>query len=147
VGPTTERFAPFPWSVARRRGIQEEVDITGISSSEGGGQRAQLVDGGVIFGEMHLRVHAAAQQGAGAAPRADTCTLIAGMVGLDVWAVKATADQDKGGHQGHTIGTPIPIDHSGLPADWSPQGGPDPQSDVETLKTGGFGEGVAALDL
>jgi NitT/TauT family transport system substrate-binding protein len=139
---------PFPWSVALEKKFfpAEGVDITGIISSEGGGTTVRnMVAGGVIFGEMNPAAFiAAAQSGAKLRLVADTVPLIAGLV----WAVKADSPiktlQDIKGHkvgytnpkstsQGLTFGL-VSAAHLNI-------------DDIETVKTGGFGEGVAALDL
>ena len=139
---------PFPWSVALEKKFfqAEGVDITGIISSEGGGTTVRnMVAGGVIFGEMNPAAFiAAVQSGAKLRLVADTVPLIAGMV----WAVKADSPiktlQDIKGHkmgytnpkstsQGLTFGL-VSATHLNI-------------DDIETVKTGGFGEGVAALDL
>jgi len=139
---------PFPWSIAlEKKYFQEEgADITGIISSEGGGTTVRnMVAGGVIFGEMNPAAFVAAvQQGAKLRLVADTVPLIAGLV----WAVKADSSiKALADIKGHKIGYTNPKSTSqglttGLVAAAKLN-----MSDVETVKTGGFGEGVAALDL
>ncbi|HET7884555.1 MAG TPA: ABC transporter substrate-binding protein [Acetobacteraceae bacterium] len=139
---------PFPWSVALEKQFfqQEGVDITGIISSEGGGTTVRnMVAGGVIFGEMNPAAFiAAVQQGARLRLVADTVPLIAGMV----WAVKADSSiKTLADIKGHKLGYTNPKSTSqGLTAGLLAYAKLS-MSDVETVKTGGFGEGVAALDL
>jgi NitT/TauT family transport system substrate-binding protein len=139
---------PFPWSVAvEKKYFQEEgVDITGIISSEGGGTTVRnMVAGGVIFGEMNPAAFiAAVQQGAKLRLVADTVPLIAGMV----WAVKADSPiKTLADMKGHKIGYTNPKSTSqGLTSGLVAAARLN-MSDVEMVKTGGFGEGVAALDL
>ena len=139
---------PFPWSIAlEKKFFQEEgVDITGIISSEGGGTTVRnMVAGGVIFGEMNPAAFiAAVQQGAKLRLVADTVPLIAGMV----WAVKANSPiVSLKDIKGHKVGYTNPKSTSqGLTSGLVAAAGLT-ISDIETVKTGGFGEGVAALDL
>jgi NitT/TauT family transport system substrate-binding protein len=139
---------PFPWSVALENKYfqQEGVDITGIISSEGGGTTVRnMVAGGVIFGEMNPAAFiAAVQQGAKLRLVADTVPLIAGLV----WAVKADSPiKVLADIKGHRIGYTNPKSTSqGLTTGLVAAAKLEMQ-DVETVKTGGFGEGVAALDL
>ena len=139
---------PFPWSVAlEKKYFQAEgVDITGIISSEGGGTTVRnMVAGGVIFGEMNPAAFVAAvQQGAKLRLVADTVPLIAGMV----WAVKADSPiKTLKDIKGHKVGYTNPRSTSqGLTSGLVAAAGLA-IGDIETVKTGGFGEGVAALDL
>ena len=139
---------PFPWSVAlEKKYFQEEgVDITGIISSEGGGTTVRnMVAGGVIFGEMNPAAFiAAVQQGAKLRLVADTVPLIAGMV----WAVKAGSPiRTLADIKGHKLGYTNPKSTSQGLTTGLVAAAKLSMSDVETVKTGGFGEGVAALDL
>jgi NitT/TauT family transport system substrate-binding protein len=139
---------PFPWSIAlEKKYFQEEgVDITGIISSEGGGTTVRnMVAGGVIFGEMNPAAFiAAVQQGAKLRLVADTVPLIAGLV----WAVKADSQiKTLADIKGHKIGYTNPKSTSQGLTTGLVAAAKLTMSDVETVKTGGFGEGVAALDL
>jgi NitT/TauT family transport system substrate-binding protein len=139
---------PFPWSIAVEREYfrEEGVDITGIISSEGGGTTVRnMVAGGVIFGEMNPAAFiAAVQQGAKLRLVADTVPLIAGMV----WAVKANSPiKTLADMKGHKIGYTNPKSTSQGLTSGLVAAAKLNMSDVETVKTGGFGEGVAALDL
>lgn len=139
---------PFPWSIAlEKRFFQEEgVDISGIISSEGGGTTVRnMVAGGVIFGEMNPAAFVAAvQQGAKLRLVADTVPLIAGMV----WAVKADSPiKTLADIKGHKIGYTNPKSTSQGLTSGLVEAAKLNMADVETVKTGGFGEGVAALDL
>jgi NitT/TauT family transport system substrate-binding protein len=139
---------PFPWSIAvEKKYFQAEgVDITGIISSEGGGTTVRnMVAGGVIFGEMNPAAFiAAVQQGAKLRLVADTVPLIAGMV----WAVKANSPiKTLADMKGHKIGYTNPKSTSQGLTSGLVAAAKLSMSDVETVKTGGFGEGVAALDL
>src|SRR5215472_11596682 len=139
---------PFPWSIALEKQYfqQEGVDITGIISSEGGGTTVRnMVAGGVIFGEMNPAAFiAAVQQGAKLRLVADTVPLIAGLV----WAVKADSPiKTLADIKGHKIGYTNPKSTSQGLTTGLVAAAKLSISDVETVKTGGFGEGVAALDL
>ena len=139
---------PFPWSVALEKKFfqQEGVDITGIISSEGGGTTVRnMVAGGVIFGEMNPAAFiAAVQSGAKLRLVADTVPLVAGQV----WAVKKdspikTIADIKGKKLGYTNPKSTSQGLTSALVAFAKLN----MSDVETVKTGGFGEGVAALDL
>ncbi len=139
---------PFPWSVAlEKKFFQEEgVDITGIVSSEGGGTTVRnMVAGGIIFGEMNPAAFiAAVQSGAKRRLVADTVPLIAGAV----WAVKADSPiRTLADIKGHRIGYTNPKSTSQGLNTALVAAAKLTMADVETVKTGGFGEGVAALDL
>jgi NitT/TauT family transport system substrate-binding protein len=139
---------PFPWSVALEKKFfqQEGVDITGIISSEGGGTTVRnMVAGGVIFGEMNPAAFiAAVQNGAKLKLVADTVPLIAGLV----WAVKADSPiKTLADIKGHKIGYTNPKSTSQGLTSGLVAAARLSMSDVDTVKTGGFGEGVAALDL
>jgi NitT/TauT family transport system substrate-binding protein len=138
----------FPWAVVIEGGFfkAEGLDITGIISSEGGGTTVRnMVAGGAVFGEMNPAAFiSAVQQGAKLRMISDDIPLIAGMT----WAVKpdspihALADL-----KGHKIGYTNPKSTSqGLAFGLLTAAGLG-VADVEMVKTGGFGEGVAALDL
>jgi len=138
----------FPWAVVLEKGLfkQEGLAITGIISSEGGGTTVRnMVAGGAAFGEMNPAAFiSAVQQGAKLRMISDDVPLIAGMV----WAVKKDSPiHTLADMKGHKLGYTNPKSTSqglmfGLLTAAKLQ-----VSDVELVKTGGFGEGVAALDL
>ena len=138
----------FPWAVVLGKGYfkEEGVDITGIISSEGGGTTVRnMVAGGAVFGEMNPAAFiSAVQQGAKLKMISDDVPLIAGLV----WAVKKDSPiKTLADIKGHKIGYTNPKSTSqGLAFGLLTAAKLTP-SDVEMVKTGGFGEGVAAIDV
>jgi NitT/TauT family transport system substrate-binding protein len=137
----------MPFGVARAKGFfkQEGIDVTGIITSAGGGTSLRnMLAGGVPYGEVNPGVVVAAiQQGADLKLISDNVLTVAEFV----WAVKPDSPiktiQD---FKGRKIGYTNPrstsqglamllLGKAGLKAD-----------DVELVRTGGFGEGVAALE-
>ena len=138
----------FPWAVVLGKGYfkEEGLDITGIISSEGGGTTVRnMVAGGAVFGEMNPAAFiSAVQQGAKLRMISDDVPLIAGLV----WAVKKDSPiKTLADIKGHKIGYTNPKSTSqGLAFGLLTAAKLQP-SDVEMVKTGGFGEGVAAIDV
>ena len=139
----------MPFGVALEKGFfkQEGIDVTGIITSAGGGTSLRnMLAGGVPYGEVNPGVVIAAiQQGADLKIISDNVLTVAEFV----WAVKPDSPiktiQD---FKGRKIGYTNPrstsqglamllLTRRGL------QGRPMPSS----CSTGGFGEGVAALDI
>jgi NitT/TauT family transport system substrate-binding protein len=137
----------MPFGVARAKGFfkQEGIDVTGIITSAGGGTSLRnMLAGGVPYGEVNPAVVVAAiQQGADLKLISDNVLTVAEFV----WAVKQDSPiktiQD---FKGRKIGYTNPrstsqglamllLTKAGLKAD-----------DAELVRTGGFGEGVAALE-
>jgi len=138
----------FPWAVVLGKGYfkEEGLDISGIISSEGGGTTVRnMVAGGAVFGEMNPAAFiSAVQQGAKLKMISDDIPLIAGLV----WAVKqASPIRTLADMKGHKIGYTNPKSTSQGLAFGLLTAAKLGVSDVELVKTGGFGEGVAALDV
>jgi NitT/TauT family transport system substrate-binding protein len=138
----------FPWAVVLAKGYfkEEGVDISGIISSEGGGTTVRnMVAGGAVFGEMNPAAFiSAVQQGAKLKMISDDIPLIAGLV----WAVKKDSPiKTLADIKGHKIGYTNPKSTSQGLAFGLLTAAKLNVSDVELVKTGGFGEGVAAIDV
>jgi NitT/TauT family transport system substrate-binding protein len=122
------------------------LDITSIISSEGGGTTVRnMVAGGCVFGEMNPAAFiSAVQQGAKLRMVSDDIPLIAGMT----WAVKQDSPiRTLADIKGHKIGYTNPKSTSQGLAFGLLTAAKLGVSDVEMVKTGGFGEGVAAIDV
>ena len=137
----------MPYAIAMEKGYfkEEGANVTGILSSAGGGTTLRnMLAGNAPYAEVNPNaVIAAIQQGADIKFVSDNVLTVAEFV----WAVKPdsairTAKDLKGKKMGYTnprstsqgLATLI-IQSGGLKAD-----------EVELVKTGGFGEGVAALE-
>jgi NitT/TauT family transport system substrate-binding protein len=137
----------MPFGIARAKGFfkEEGANVTGIITSAGGGTSLRnMLAGGVPYGEVNPGVVVAAiAQGADLKLISDNVLTVAEFV----WAVRPdspiTSIKD---FKGHKIGYTNPrstsqglgmllLDKAGLKA-----------GDAELVRTGGFGEGVAALD-
>jgi NitT/TauT family transport system substrate-binding protein len=138
----------MPFGVALAKGYfkDEGLNITGLISSAGGGTtlRNMLAGGGVPYGEVNPGVIVSAMQ-AGADLRIVSDNVLT--VAEFVWAVKAdspikTIKDLKGKKMGYT--NPRSTSQA-LATVLLAQAGYKPD-DVELVKTGGFGEGIAALD-
>jgi NitT/TauT family transport system substrate-binding protein len=137
----------MPFGVARAKGFfkQEGIDVTGIITSAGGGTSLRnMLAGGVPYGEVNPAVVVAAiQQGADLKLISDNVLTVAEFV----WAVKPDSPiKSIKDLKGRKIGYTNPrstsqglamllLSKAGLKAD-----------DAELVRTGGFGEGVAALE-
>jgi NitT/TauT family transport system substrate-binding protein len=137
----------MPFGVALTKGYfkEEGIDVTGIITSAGGGTSLRnMLAGGVPYGEVNPGVVVAAiQQGADLKIISDNVLTVAEFV----WATKKDSPINsikdlKGKKIGYTnprstsqgLGMLL-LTQAGLKAD-----------DAELVRTGGFGEGVAALD-
>jgi len=137
----------FPWAVVIQKQLfkEEGLDISGIISSEGGGTTVRnMVAGGAAFGEMNPAAFiSAVQHGAKLRMISDDVPLIAGLT----WAVKRDSPiHTLADMKGHKIGYTNPKSTSQGLAFGLLTAAKLNLSDVEMVKTGGFGEGVAALD-
>jgi NitT/TauT family transport system substrate-binding protein len=137
----------MPYGVALAKGYfkEEGADIDGIISSQGGGTSVRnMIAGGVAYGEANPGAIAVANlQGADLVIIADTVQTVAEFI----WAVKPDSPvKSIADLKGRKIGYTNPrstsqalaillLEKTGLKAE-----------DAELVKTGGFGEGVAALD-
>ena len=138
----------MPFGVALAKGYfkDEGLNITGLISSAGGGTtlRNMLAGGGVPYGEVNPGVVVSAiLAGADLKIVSDNVLTVAEFV----WAVKAdspikTIKDLKGRKMGYTN----PRSTSQALANMLLQTAGYKPEDVELVKTGGFGEGVAALD-
>jgi NitT/TauT family transport system substrate-binding protein len=138
----------MPYAVAMAKGFfkEEGADVTGILSSAGGGTSLRnMLTGAVPFGEVNPgAVISAIQQGADLKIISDDVLT----VGEFIWAVKPdspirTIKDFKGKKLGYTNPKSTSL---ALLAMLMEKAG-DKAEDAEMVKTGGFGEGVAALDV
>ena len=137
---------PFAVALEKKLYQAEGADVTGIISSQGGGTSIRnMLAGGVAYGEANPGVTAVAiRQGADLKIVSDNVLTVAEFV----WAVKPESPVKsikdfKGRKIGYTNARStsqalaiLLLQAAGLKAD-----------DAELVRTGGFGEGVAALDL
>src|SRR4249920_921569 len=138
----------MPFGVAMAKGYfkEEGINITGLISSAGGGTtlRNMLAGGGVPYGEVNPGVVVSAVlAGADLKIVSDNVLTVAEFV----WAVKPdspikTIKDLKGRKMGYTN----PRSTSQALGNMLVQSAGLKPEDVEMVKTGGFGEGVAALD-
>jgi len=137
----------MPYAVAVEKGYfkAEGIDVSGIITSAGGGTSLRnMLAGGVPYGEVNPGVVIAAiQQGLDLKIISDNVLTVAEFI----WAVKPDSPiksvQDL---KGAKIGYTNPRSTSqGLSMLLLQKGGVAP-SDAELVRTGGFGEGIAALD-
>jgi NitT/TauT family transport system substrate-binding protein len=137
----------MPYAVAMEKGYfkAEGIDVTGIITSAGGGTSLRnMLAGGVPYGEVNPAVVIAAiQQGADLKIISDNVWTVAEFV----WAVKPDSPiKSIKDFKGAKIGYTNPRSTSqGLAMLLIQQAGLQP-TDAELVRTGGFGEGVAALD-
>ena len=138
----------MPFAVAMAKGFfkQQGADVTGILSSDGGGTTVRTMLGGSLaYGEINPTATVIAiQQGADLKIVSDNVQTVAEFV----WAVKPDSPiKTVADLKGRKIGYTNPrstsqalailvLEKAGLKPD-----------DAELVKTGGFGEGVVALDL
>ncbi|HWK47784.1 MAG TPA: ABC transporter substrate-binding protein [Stellaceae bacterium] len=138
----------FVYAVALAKGYfkEEGTNITGVISSQGGGTSVRnMIAGGAIYGEINpAAVMSAVQQGAKLKIISDNVLLVSDLV----WAVKPDSPiKTLADLKGRKIGYTNPKSSTeGLTLGLLKYAKLQP-SDVEMVKTGGFGEGVAALDL
>jgi NitT/TauT family transport system substrate-binding protein len=138
----------MPFGVALAKGYfkEEGLNITGLISSAGGGTslRNMLAGGGVPYGEVNP---------AWSSPRSSrvpTLKIISDnvlTVAEFVWAVKPESSiKTVKDFKGKKIGYTNPRSTSQALARMLLQAGGYTEADAELVKTGGFGEGIAALD-
>ncbi len=138
----------MPFAVALDKGFfkEEGADVTGILSSAGGGTTLRnMLAGSAPFAEVNPNaVIAAVQQGANIKIVSDDVLTVAEFV----WAVKPDSPiHSVADLRGHKIGYTQPRSTSQALATLVLQSAGLKTSDAELVKTGGFGEGVAALDI
>ncbi len=137
---------PFAVALEKKFYQAEGADVTGIISSQGGGTSIRnMLAGGVAYGEANPGVTAVAiLQGADLKIVSDNVLTVAEFV----WAVKSDSPvksiQD---FKGRKIGYTNPRSTSQALAILLLQAAGLKPNDAELVRTGGFGEGVAALDL
>jgi NitT/TauT family transport system substrate-binding protein len=137
----------WPYAIALAKGFfkAEGLDITGIISSQGGGTSLRnMLAGDVVYGEVNPgAVVVANQHGAGLTIISDNTISVADLV----WVAKAGSPirsiQDL---RGKKIGYTNPRSTSQALAFLMLKAAGLAPGDVELVKTGGFGEGLAALE-
>ncbi len=137
----------MPFAVAMAKGYfkDEGANVTGIVTSAGGGTTLRnMLAGNVPYGEVSPNVVVAAiQQGADIKIISDNVSTVAEFV----WAVKpASPIQNVKDLKGKKIAYTNPRSTSQALATLVLQSGGLKTEDAELVKTGGFGEGIAALD-
>ena len=138
----------MPFGVALVKGYYKEegLNITGLISSAGGGTslRNMLAGGGVPYGEVNPGVVVSAiLAGADLKIVSDNVLTVAEFV----WAVKPDSPiKTIKDLKGKKIGYPNPRSTSQALGNMLVQSAGLKPEDVELVKTGGFGEGIAALD-
>jgi NitT/TauT family transport system substrate-binding protein len=137
----------MPFAVALEKGYfkAEGIDVTGIISSAGGGTSLRnMLAGGVPYGEVNPGVIISAiQQGADLKIISDNVLTVAEFV----WAVKPDSPiKSIKDFKGKKIGYTNPRSTSQALARMLLQTAGYSEADAELVKTGGFGEGIAALD-
>jgi NitT/TauT family transport system substrate-binding protein len=138
----------MPYAVALDKGFftAEGANVTGIISSQGGGTSIRnMLAGGVVYGEANPGVTAVAiGQGADLKIISDNVLTVAEFV----WAVKPDAPiKSIKDFKGRKIGYTNPRSTSQALAILLLQAAGYKPAEAELVKTGGFGEGVAALDI
>ena len=138
----------MPFAVALDKGYfkEEGANVTGILSSAGGGTTLRnMLAGSAPFAEVNPNaVIAAIQQGANVKIVSDDVLTVAEFV----WAVKPDSPiHSVADLRGRKIGYTQPRSTSQALATMVLQSAGLKTSDAELVKTGGFGEGVAALDI
>jgi len=138
----------MPFGVALVKGYfkDEGINVTGLISSAGGGTslRNMLAGGGVPYGEVNPGVVVSAiLAGADLKIVSDNVLTCAEFV----WAVKPESPiKSVKDFKGKKIGYTNPRSTSQALARMLLQAGGYTEADAELVKTGGFGEGIAALD-
>lgn len=138
----------MPFAVALKKGMfkEEGADVTGILSSAGGGTTLRnMLAGSAPYAEVNPNaVVAAIQQGADIKIISDNVLTVAEFV----WAVKPDSPiQSPKDLKGRKIGYTNPRSTSLALATLVLQAGGLKAEDAELVKTGGFGEGIPALDV
>jgi NitT/TauT family transport system substrate-binding protein len=138
----------MPYAVAMAKGFfkQQGADVTGILSSDGGGTTVRTMLGGnLAYGEINPTATVTAiQSGAELKIVSDNVQTVAEFI----WAVKPDSPiKTAADLKGKKIGYTNPRSTSqALAILVLEKAGLKPE-DAELVKTGGFGEGVVALDL
>jgi NitT/TauT family transport system substrate-binding protein len=138
----------MPFGVALAKGYSKDngLNITGLISSAGGGTslRNMLAGGGVPYGEVNPGVVVSAiLAGADLKIISDNVLTVAEFV----WAVKPESPiKSVKDFKGKKIGYTNPRSTSQALARMLLQSAGYTEADAELVKTGGFGEGIAALD-
>jgi NitT/TauT family transport system substrate-binding protein len=138
----------MPYAVAMAKGFfkQQGADVTGILSSDGGGTTVRTMLGGnLAYGEINPTATVTAiQSGADLKIVSDNVQTVAEFI----WAVKPDSPiKTAADLKGKKIGYTNPRSTSqALAILVLEKAGLKPE-DAELVKTGGFGEGVVALDL
>ena len=138
----------MPYAVAMAKGFfkQQGADVTGILSSDGGGTTVRTMLGGnLAYGEINPTATVTAiQQGADLKIVSDNVQTVAEFI----WAVKPDSPiKTSADLKGKKIGYTNPRSTSqALAILVLEKAGLKPE-DAELVKTGGFGEGIVALDL
>ncbi|OYU50398.1 MAG: ABC transporter substrate-binding protein [Rhizobiales bacterium PAR1] len=136
----------MPFAVALDKGFfkAEGIDVSGIITSAGGGTSLRnMIAGGVPYGEVNPGVVVAAiQQGADLRIISDNVLTVAEFV----WAVKPDSPiKTLADIKGKKIGFTNPRSTSQALAQMVAQKAGLQPNEVELVRTGGFGEGYAAL--
>ena len=137
----------MPFAVAMEKGFfkDEGINVTGIITSAGGGTTLRnMLAGNAPYGEVNpVVVVSAVLQGADLRIISDNVSTVAEFV----WAVKPDSPiKSVKDFKGKRVGYTNPRSTSQALANLLLQGAGLKPEDVEMMKTGGFGEGVAALD-
>ena len=135
----------MPWRWQEGFFKDEGTNVTGIITSAGGGTTLRnMLAGNVPYGEVNPNVVVAAvQQGADIKIVSDNVSTVAEFI----WAVKPNSPiKSVKDLKGKKIGYTNPRSTSQALATMVLQTGGLKTEDAELVKTGGFGEGVAALD-
>jgi NitT/TauT family transport system substrate-binding protein len=138
----------MPYAVAMAKGFfkQQGADVTGILSSDGGGTTVRTMLGGnLAYGEINPTATVIAiQQGADLKIVSDNVQTVAEFI----WAVKPDSPiKTAADLKGRKIGYTNPRSTSQALAILVLEKAGLKPGDAELVKTGGFGEGVVALDL
>src|SRR3954470_8198715 len=138
----------MPFAVALAKGFfkQQGADVTGILSSDGGGTTVRtLLGGNLAYGEINPTATVIAiQQGADLKIVSDNVQTVAEFI----WAVKPdSAIKTAADLKGRKIGYTNPRSTSQALAILVLEKAGLKPGDAELVKTGGFGEGIVALDL
>jgi NitT/TauT family transport system substrate-binding protein len=137
----------MPFAVALEKGYfkEEGIDVTGIITSAGGGTSLRnMIAGGVPYGEVNPGVVIAAiQQGADLKIISDNVLTVAEFV----WAVKQDSPvKTIKDFKGKKIGYTNPRSTSQALAQMLIKQAGLKLEEAEIVRTGGFGEGIAALE-
>lgn len=138
----------MPFAVAMAKGFfkQQGADVTGILSSDGGGTTVRTMLGGnLAYGEINPTATVIAiQQGADLKIVSDNVQTVAEFI----WAVKPDSPiKTAADLKGKKIGYTNPRSTSQALAILVLEKAGLKPADAELVKTGGFGEGIVALDL